>query len=58
MRDAPEVIETTTKQVSCNGGGGALGHPRVYYTIGEEGYVVCGYCGRRFELKAGAVADH
>ncbi len=50
----PEVIEVETTRVACDGGGGALGHPKVFYTIGEDGYVECGYCDRRFVLKPGA----
>ncbi len=53
MADAPEMMVVTTRNVSCNGGGGALGHPKVYYTIGDEGFVDCGYCDRRFVLKDG-----
>ncbi|WP_420871276.1 zinc-finger domain-containing protein [Marinicauda algicola] len=37
----------------CDGGGGALGHPRVYYELGDEGFVECGYCDRRFVLEGG-----
>ncbi|MEL6980436.1 MAG: zinc-finger domain-containing protein [Pseudomonadota bacterium] len=48
MAAEPEVIEVTTDRVACDGGGGALGHPLVYLTIGETGDVVCGYCGRRY----------
>jgi uncharacterized Zn-finger protein len=51
--DAPEIVIVTTRRVACDGGGGALGHPRVWYEIGEEGYVDCGYCDRRFVLKGG-----
>lgn len=51
MFDAPEVIEVTTRSVCCDGGGGPLGHPKVYYTIGDAGFVQCGYCDRRFVLK-------
>ncbi|MGJ3233048.1 MAG: zinc-finger domain-containing protein [Oceanicaulis sp.] len=47
----PEVIVVTQKRVMCDGGGGALGHPRVYYDMGEETFVECGYCDRRFVLK-------
>ena len=54
MIDAPEIIEVTKRQVCCDGGGGALGHPKVYYTIGAEGFVDCGYCDRRFVLKESA----
>ena len=37
----------TTKRVSCDGGGGALGHPLVWYNI-EDGEAVCAYCGAKF----------
>lgn len=52
--DPPETIESPTREVFCDGGPGALGHPRVYYVIGEQNFVECGYCDRRFVLKAGA----
>jgi len=51
--EAPETILVTQSRFSCDGGGGALGHPRVWYTIGPEGYVECGYCDRKFVLKGG-----
>lgn len=47
----PETIVVSEHRVSCTGDGGALGHPRVYYEIGEEGFVDCLYCDRRFLLK-------
>lgn len=56
MIDAPETIIVTDRRICCDGGGGALGHPKVYYTIGELGYVECGYCDRKFILK-GSPAD-
>ncbi|WP_290481986.1 zinc-finger domain-containing protein, partial [Hyphomonas sp. UBA3201] len=40
-------------RVSCNGGGGALGHPRVWYEMGDEDFVECKYCDRRFVLIGG-----
>ena len=46
-----ETVEVDTRYVSCDGGG-TLGHPIVYYEIGDEGEVVCGYCDRRFVLKS------
>jgi uncharacterized Zn-finger protein len=51
---APETIETRTTRVMCDGGGGALGHPRVYLEMGEASFVECPYCDRRFVLKEGA----
>ncbi len=45
----PEVKVVTSWHVSCDGGEGGLGHPRVWYNIGrEQGYVDCGYCDARF----------
>lgn len=51
-----ELIVVNDKRVSCNGGGGALGHPIVFYEMGDENFVVCKYCDRRFVL-AGSDAD-
>lgn len=48
-----EIIMTNEHKVSCNGGGGALGHPLVYLEMGADGEVTCGYCDRRFILKGG-----
>ena len=53
-QDAPEVEKVTATRISCDGGGGALGHPKVYMTIGAEGWVECGYCDKRFVLAEGA----
>ncbi|MEK9684084.1 MAG: zinc-finger domain-containing protein [Rhodospirillaceae bacterium] len=51
--EPPEVIEVEETVISCDGGGGALGHPRVFLTL-REGRAECGYCDRLFILKAGA----
>ena len=54
----PEIIEVDahTESVGCDGGGGALGHPMVYYSFGTKDAVDCGYCGRRF-VRCGAAAE-
>lgn len=49
----PEVVLTSTRHVSCEGLGGALGHPRVYLQMGASGFADCGYCDRRFVLEGG-----
>jgi uncharacterized Zn-finger protein len=49
--EPPEVIEVHEHRVACDGGGGALGHPRVYMEMGEAHFVECGYCDRRFVLR-------
>ena len=43
----PEIIYVDQHRVACDGGGGALGHPKVWYSL-EDGEAECGYCGRRF----------
>lgn len=57
---APEIIEIETTKATCDGGKGALGHPRVFLNMGDKGRVDCPYCGREFVLKEGASAgaDH
>lgn len=52
--EAPETEEVTSRRIACDGGGGALGHPRVWLAIGAEGFVDCGYCDKRFILAEGA----
>lgn len=50
-----ETIYVKQKRIACDGGGGALGHPRVYLTIEEiSGEVICPYCSRQYVLEAGA----
>ncbi|MEO1091777.1 MAG: zinc-finger domain-containing protein [Pseudomonadota bacterium] len=46
--DDREVVLTSSRHVACDGGGGALGHPVEYMTLGRTGEVVCKYCGRRY----------
>ncbi|MFQ5784126.1 MAG: zinc-finger domain-containing protein [Alphaproteobacteria bacterium] len=52
--EPPETIEVDATDVSCDGGGGALGHPCVYLKIGPEGWVECPYCDRRFVFATNA----
>jgi uncharacterized Zn-finger protein len=56
---APEIKIVSTHRVACDGGEGAMGHPRVWLQIPEiEGWIECPYCDCRFELKDGTAADH
>ncbi len=48
-----EIIPVNAGTVACDGGGGSLGHPRVFLNIGEDREIDCPYCGRRFVLEAG-----
>ena len=47
-----------SRRVACDGGGGALGHPLVYMDMGDEDFVECGYCDRRFVLSAHPVPEN
>ena len=49
----PETIHVDSRTVACDGGGGALGHPRVFLWI-EEHEAVCPYCSRLYILNEGA----
>ena len=51
---APETIMVHSRRVACEGVGGALGHPRVWIELGEDGMAECGYCDRRFVLAKGS----
>jgi uncharacterized Zn-finger protein len=42
------VIVTNQSRVACNGGGGSLGHPQIFLTLGNDGRVMCPYCSRVF----------
>lgn len=50
----PEVVVVATRKVACDGVGGALGHPKVWYDMSEQDYVECKYCDRVFALKGGS----
>jgi uncharacterized Zn-finger protein len=43
-----ETIYVDTMVAACNGGGGPLGHPKVYLNLSAEGKVECPYCSRLF----------
>jgi uncharacterized Zn-finger protein len=43
------VIYCDTNRIWCMGED--MDHPKVYYTIPDDGEVVCGYCDIKFRLK-------
>lgn len=51
-----ESVEVEDVKVVCDGGGGALGHPRVFLNMGDDREIDCPYCGKRFILKQGVHA--
>ena len=47
--DAPETEIVDQWRVACDGGEGALGHPRVWLSLSRTtGEVECGYCDKKF----------
>ena len=52
--EAPEIVETDKTRVACDGGGGPLGHPKVYLNLGKEGRIECPYCSRLYVLSDAA----
>jgi uncharacterized Zn-finger protein len=53
-----ETIYVDSMQVSCDGDGGAHGHPKVYLNLSADGEIECPYCSRLFvhESKRGREA--
>jgi len=45
------IVDNDVDGVSCDGGGGALGHPISWYSFDGQDYVECGYCDRVFVKK-------
>lgn len=61
MTENDQTVETILVEgpsVACDGGGGALGHPRVFLTFDASGRIDCPYCGRVFERQAGGADAH
>lgn len=54
VMEPPETAEVDSEIVACDGGGGALGHPRVFLNMEGKGQIDCPYCDKRFVLRAGA----
>ncbi len=61
MLDSPqtpvEIIHVDERSVACDGGDGALGHPRIWIRIADR-QAMCNYCSRLYVLNEGAGEDH
>jgi len=53
-----DMIVVTTKRVACDGGGGVLGHPKIWLDMGIDNSVRCKYCDRIFALDPNAAQDN
>ena len=47
-KSSANVIVSNQSRVACNGGGGTLGHPKIFLTMGNDGMAICPYCSRQF----------
>jgi uncharacterized Zn-finger protein len=52
-----EIIPVHDRTLACDGGNGALGHPRVFLHI-QGDRVMCPYCSRLYVLNPGAGHGH
>lgn len=50
QNSAPILV--SEHRIACDGGGGSLGHPKVYMDMGQDDQVRCKYCDRVFKLDA------
>lgn len=48
-----DTIHVNERTVACDGGDGALGHPRVWLRILDRD-ILCPYCSRHYVLNEGA----
>lgn len=45
----PAIEKVKQTRIACDGGEGALGHPRVWLSVDPKtGWVECGYCDKRY----------
>ncbi|MBM3579588.1 MAG: zinc-finger domain-containing protein [Alphaproteobacteria bacterium] len=44
------VLHVDSKEVSCDGSVADSKHPLVYLKINENGFVICPYCSKKFQL--------
>jgi len=56
---APQTKIVDSYRIACDGGVGALGHPRVWLSVPhDKGWVECPYCDCRFVVGEEAKAGH
>ncbi len=55
--EANDIIATSSV-VSCDGGGGEMGHPKVFLTFNHSHQLTCPYCSQVFRLAPGVKLGH
>jgi uncharacterized Zn-finger protein len=56
--EQPEIIKVDKTSAVCDGGGGPLGHPKIYLEMGNKTEIDCPYCGRQFVLSGEGAHAH
>ncbi|MCE2992843.1 MAG: zinc-finger domain-containing protein [Alphaproteobacteria bacterium] len=52
MEKVVKIEHVDNRHVSCDGGSGALGHPKVYLEIKKDKNIIdCPYCGKKFVIQ-------
>ncbi len=49
MSNSDDIIMVSTTRIACDGGGGVLGHPKIWLDMGQDTQVRCKYCDRIFK---------
>ena len=52
-KNTPIIVHE--KSFACDGGGAALGHPRIYLKITQDGSAECSYCDRIYQYQKAAL---
>lgn len=52
------ALISQSRRVACDGGGGALGHPKTWLDMGQGTEVECKYCDQVFKLDSKAAHGH
>lgn len=55
--DPVDVAIVNSHKIACDGGGGALGHPKVWLDMGQDSQVQCKYCDKIFVLASAVHAS-
>ena len=49
-KEKKELQEVSSSRVTCDGGSGTLGQPKIYLDMGQETEITCPYCSKLFVL--------
>jgi len=55
--DSAETVFVNDPIISCDGGDGLLGHPKVHLKMGSTGKIDCPYCGKHYVFQDSNLAE-